>query len=78
MSTETELTIDGVDLVITYTETPYIPARLWGPPEDCYPAEGGELEVQEVHVIGSSVDISPLLSDAVIAVIENHLSAAAA
>lgn len=23
---------------------PYRPAYLWGPPENCYPAEGGECE----------------------------------
>jgi len=23
---------------------PYRPAYLWGPPENCYPAEGGEVE----------------------------------
>ena len=25
---------------------PYTPARISGPPEDCYPAEGGEIEFQ--------------------------------
>ena len=28
------------------------PARLFGPPEDCYPAEGGEVEITAVHLIG--------------------------
>jgi hypothetical protein len=25
----------------------YIPARVSGPPENCYPAEGGEVEIEE-------------------------------
>jgi hypothetical protein len=28
----------------TVTVHPYVPARVSGPPEHCYPAEGGEIE----------------------------------
>lgn len=76
MRNETEVNIDGVDLVVAYDETPYIPARLWGPPDDCYPAEGGEIEIQEVHVIGSAVDLIPVLSESVLDAIEEKLRAA--
>lgn len=31
-------------LVNVLSVEPYRPAKLWGPPEDCYPAEGGECE----------------------------------
>lgn len=34
-----------------------IPARLYGPPEDCYPAEGGEVEDITVTLAGKEVDL---------------------
>lgn len=30
-----------VEVIVRYDIEPYVPARLSGPPEDCYPAEGG-------------------------------------
>lgn len=30
-----------LEVVIHYDIEPYVPARISGPPEDCYPAEGG-------------------------------------
>ena len=30
-----------VDIVVEYEIEPYVPGKLSGPPEDCYPAEGG-------------------------------------
>jgi len=32
---------DLLDVVIHYDIEPYVPAKISGPPEDCYPAEGG-------------------------------------
>lgn len=40
-----------VDAEISYSFTPGHPAKTYGPPEDCYPAEGPEVEVEEVTVI---------------------------
>ena len=50
--------------------TPYVPAQTSGPPENCYPEEGGESEIQSVHVLDESggkakaepVEITHLLS----------------
>ena len=32
------------DLLIEYGMSRYFPAQTYGPPEKCYPAEGGEIE----------------------------------
>lgn len=33
-----------IPLTIELDYSPIIPARTYGPPEDCYPAEGAEIE----------------------------------
>ena len=75
---EAEITIDGVDLVVTYTATPYDPGQTWGPPEVCYPPEGGEVEVELVRVRGSEADISHLLGLDTLKAIEEHVMSRAA
>jgi hypothetical protein len=40
-----------LEVEVTFTQTPIIPAKLSGPPEDCYPAEGGERELVSVRPI---------------------------
>jgi len=37
-------------VIVTYTQSPYIPAQTSGPPETCYQAEGGEVEVISVKL----------------------------
>jgi hypothetical protein len=39
---------DDHDLRIRGNVSPFIPARIHGPPENCSPAEGGEVEIVEV------------------------------
>ena len=40
----------GNDAVeVEYKASVYYPARLSGPPENCCPAEGGEIEIEEVR-----------------------------
>lgn len=53
------------------TATPYEPGRTSGPPESCYPPEGGEVEIDTVWLLHPSaaslggepfeLEISPLL-----------------
>lgn len=37
-------------VIVSYTQSPFVPARTYGRPEDCYPAEGGEVEVIDVKL----------------------------
>ena len=42
---------DGTETLVRveFTQTPIVPARTNGPPEDCYEAYGGEVEIQRAH-----------------------------
>ncbi len=61
MATKTitvEATLFGeVEFVMTYEYTPFRPGRFSGPPEDCYPDEPEELEIESIE------HISPILPD---------------
>lgn len=43
---------NGDCVIVKYTQTPYVPARTYGRPEDCYPAEGDEVELIEARIEG--------------------------
>jgi len=65
-----ELSLDDAELklVVEGNATPFVPGRAWGPPEDCYPDEGGEIEIENVYAThcGTTrpirLEISPLIS----------------
>ncbi len=50
---------DGLQWEVSVTVTctsPYVPAQLYGPPENCYPAEGPEFEwVEFEFFVGKTV-----------------------
>lgn len=52
-----QMTIEvyGVDLVVDFDGTEFVPAKISGPPEDCYPAEGGEADINAVYLDGTEV-----------------------
>ncbi len=60
-----------VDLTVHFFATKPVPARVYGPPEDCYPAEGGEIELDTIYL--DEWEISSLLSPAVISHIQTTL-----
>ena len=45
-----------VEIKFDCSVSAYDPGKLSGPPEDCYPPEGGEVEIIEVWVEGKRVD----------------------
>lgn len=66
MSLECEY--ERVPLTINFYASPIIPARTYGPPEDCYPEEGGEVDIEEV--LAGGVDILLLIDEKVFEYLE--------
>ena len=46
------------DIEIEFTTSRYYPARTYGLPEDCYPAEGGEIETITAYFDGKKFDLT--------------------
>ncbi len=64
---------DLLDVVIHYDIEPYVPAKISGPPEDCYPAEGGYVTDMVAMKNGNElVDLSPEETKEVTDWIEQH------
>jgi hypothetical protein len=67
---------EELEINVEFDATPIVPAQLYGLPENCYPAEGGEVEITAVFLDGVAID--PPLTDAedamVLAHIESNLS----
>lgn len=63
-----------VDVQVHYDIEPYVPARIGGPPEDCYPAEGGYINEMAVVRPGTAepVEITDSERDAITDWIEQH------
>lgn len=47
--------IGDVEFEVEFSSTPYVPAKIYGPPELCHPAEGGEVEIESITIGGFEV-----------------------
>lgn len=64
---------DEIEVVVEYTATPYIPEQTYGLPENCHPAEGGEIEIDSVKIAGTDIAIDPPLTEAEESRLIDHL-----
>ena len=46
------------EIEVTYRFIPGIPARTYGPPEDCYPGEAAEYDIQSVTLDGKEIELT--------------------
>jgi hypothetical protein len=67
-----EVNMFDVDLTVHFDYTHFVPARISGPPEDCHPAEGGEVDVTSVYI--GQWDVTELLSEKVVTLLEAHIT----
>lgn len=63
MELEYQTTLPDTDLevLITFDYTPYDPGRTSGPPENCYPPEGGDAEITSIITTPGGDELEPLL-----------------
>ncbi len=71
------LTIDGIEddfeVEITYTYRPGDPGRLWDLPENCYPPEPAEIELEAVIDLATGDDLAAILTDDDIRTIKDEI-----
>lgn len=75
ITVETDL-FGEVEFVMTYEYSPFRPGRYSGPPEDCYPDEPEELEIESIEHLSSILpdgDLTPILEDNFIELLEDRL-----
>lgn len=48
-----------IDIEVEYTVAPFYPAQTYGPAEDCYPSEGGEIEELTAYLDGEAIKLTP-------------------
>ena len=55
--------IGDVEFEVEFNASPYIPAKISGPPENCHPAEGGEVEIESIAIGG--FEVTDVISESV-------------
>lgn len=67
--------IGDAEFEVEFGASRYKPAKTWGPPENCYPAEGGEVEIEAVTVGG--FEIKDFLSESAMKLLQSKAEEAA-
>lgn len=62
---------EGIDITVWYEVEPYDPGRTSGPPEDCYPPEGGGITDMRVTKAGTDDEVE--ITDDERKQIEDHI-----
>lgn len=56
--------IGDVEFEVEFSSTPYVPAKTYGPPENCHPAEGGEVEIETISI--GEFEVTDVLSESAV------------
>jgi hypothetical protein len=67
------ITIEGIDLDVEFYYYPGRPAKLYELPENCYPEEYPEVEIDSVKPSGTDIKIGVLLSEDTFNKIETYI-----
>lgn len=54
--------VGDVEFEVEFNSSPYVPAKISGPPEHCYPAEGGDVEIESIFI--GEFEVSDVISEA--------------
>lgn len=63
MSYERVYVVNDVEFKVVFDATANVPAQLYGLPEDCSPAEGGDVDLLEIYI--GEVEVSDVVSEEV-------------
>lgn len=53
--------IGDVEFEVEFEASRYVPAKTYGPVENCYPAEGGEVEIESICI--GEFEVSDVISE---------------
>lgn len=67
--------IGDVEFEVEFSASRLIPAKTYGPPENCHPEEGGEVEIETISVGG--FEVSEVISDAARKILQQKAEEAA-
>ena len=72
-STTRTFNVLGYDFEVEFEATPYEPASISGPPEYCYPAEGGDVDI--ISIILGDWEVTDILSEYILEKIQAAVEA---